>query len=210
MAERRHAVEGLRRQDITGLVLAGGRGSRMGGIDKGLQLLRGEPLVAHAIRRLAPQVGAVMLNANRHLDRYAAFGLPVWPDADVDFAGPLAGFLAGLAHCSTPWLITVPCDTPRFPADLVVRLATGLGSAPAAVVVTHAGGGRQPQPVFCLMQQRLHGDLAAWLAAGERKIDRWLTRVGCAEVAFADADAFFNANTLAELHSLEDGPQDTR
>lgn len=206
MTNHRASTDGPRRQDVTGLVLAGGRGSRMGGIDKGLQPLHGEPLVAHAIRRLAPQVGPVMLNANRHLDRYAAYGLPVWPDADVDFAGPLAGFLAGLAHCRTPWLVTVPCDTPRFPVDLVARLAAGLGSARAAMVVTHSAGHRQPQPVFCLMQQGLRDDLAAWLAAGERKIDRWLERVGCAEVCFADADAFFNANTTAELKSLEDGP----
>ncbi|MFO1219292.1 MAG: molybdenum cofactor guanylyltransferase MobA [Burkholderiaceae bacterium] len=206
MAEPPLESRGPLPRDITGLVLAGGRGSRMGGLDKGLQLLRGEPLVAHAIRRLAPQVGAVMINANRHEQRYAEFGLPVWPDADVDYAGPLAGFLAGLAHCATPWLMTVPCDTPLMPADLVARLAAGLGTARAAIAVTEAAGLRQRQPVFCLLRRELHDDLAAWLAAGERKIERWLARVGCAEVVFADADAFFNANTLAELKSLEQGP----
>jgi molybdopterin-guanine dinucleotide biosynthesis protein A len=191
-------------------VLAGGRGNRMGGVDKGLQRLRGEPLVAHAIRRLAPQVDAVVLNANRHLDQYAEFGLPVWPDAEADFAGPLAGFLTGLAHCTTPWLATVPCDSPRFPTDLVARLAAGLGAAPAAIAVTTSDAQRQVQPVFCLMHRALQGDLAAWLAAGERKIDRWLARVGCAEVAFADAEAFFNANTLAELKLLESDPSPGR
>jgi molybdopterin-guanine dinucleotide biosynthesis protein A len=206
MAEGTAGMAGPRRQDITGLVLAGGRGNRMGGVDKGLQRLRGEPLVVHAIRRLAPQVGVVMLNANRHLDQYAEYGLPVWPDADVDFAGPLAGFLAGLVHCATPWLATVPCDSPRFPTDLVARLAAGLGAASAAIAVTTSDGLRQVQPVFCLLRRELQGDLATWLAAGERKIDRWLARVGCAEVAFADADAFYNANTLAELNLLEGGP----
>jgi molybdopterin-guanine dinucleotide biosynthesis protein A len=206
LSEGMTAIATPQRLDITGLVLAGGRGNRMGGLDKGLQLLHGEPLVAHAIRRLAPQVSEVMLNANRHLDRYAEYGLAVWPDADVDFAGPLAGFLAGLAHCSTQWLATVPCDSPRFPTDLVARLAAGLGAARAAIAVTTAEGRRQPQPVFCLLHRELQGDLADWLAAGERKIDRWLARVGCAEVAFTDADAFFNANTLAELNRLESDP----
>src|SRR3954468_21586075 len=109
--------------DITGVILAGGRGSRMGGVDKGLQNFNGMPLALHTLMRLQPQVGHVLINANRNLGAYESFGVPVWPDVLADFAGPLAGFLAGLENCETPWLVTVPCDTPLFPADLVERLA---------------------------------------------------------------------------------------
>ena len=190
------------RNDVTGLVLAGGRGSRMGGVDKGLQMLDGEPLVQHALRRLTPQVAAVMINANRHQETYVQFGLPVWPDADADFAGPLAGFLAGLSHCETEWLVTVPCDSPRFPLDFVARLANAVGDARAAVVVTEEAGVRQRQPVFCLMRRSLQADLAAYLAGGGRKIERWLESQGCVDVLFDDLDAFFNANTINELRQL--------
>jgi len=191
-------------EQVTGLVLAGGRGSRMGGVDKGLQMLGRQPLVAHALTRLAPQVGPLMINANRHFDRYAAFGVPVWPDADAQFAGPLAGFLAGLAHCTTDWLATVPCDSPRFPLDLVARLANALGDAPAAIAVTRLDGQPQRQPVFCLLRRDLKDDLAAFIAGGGRKIDRWLDQHGCVDAMFDDADAFFNANTLDELRTLDD------
>jgi molybdopterin-guanine dinucleotide biosynthesis protein A len=192
----------IHRDQITGLVLTGGRGSRMGGIDKGLQLLDGEPLVQHALRRLAPQVGAAIVNANRHLDIYASFGVPVWSDAEADFPGPLAGFLAGMTHCRSEWLVTVPCDTPRFPTDFVHRLSDAVGDGSAAVVVTEAEGVRQRQPVFCLMRQTLQEDLAAYLENGGRKIDHWLERHGCVDVLFEDVDAFFNANTLDELRQL--------
>ena len=117
------------RDDITGLILAGGRGSRMGGVDKGLQIHRGRPLAAHALERLRPQVGRLMVNANRNLETYRAMGVPVWPDEVPDYPGPLAGMLAGLAHCETALMATVPCDTPNFPLDLVARLASGLERA---------------------------------------------------------------------------------
>lgn len=188
---------------ITGLVLCGGRGSRMGGVDKGLQTLGGAPLVQHALQRLKPQVGALMINANRHLDTYAGFGVPVWPDENADYAGPLAGFLAGLSHCATPWLATVPCDSPRFPLDLVARLAQGIGDAPAAIATTLEQGQVQRQPVFCLMSRALMGNLQSFIAEGGRKIEHWLTRQGGVDVAFDDASAFFNANTLDELKGLE-------
>ena len=113
----------IARDDITGLVLAGGRGSRMGGVDKGLQNFNGMPLVLSTLMRLQPQVAHVMINANRNLSDYESFGVPVWPDVIPDFAGPLAGFLTALEHCETSWLVTVPCDTPLFPDDLVARLA---------------------------------------------------------------------------------------
>jgi len=187
---------------VTGLVLAGGRGSRMGGVDKGLQPLDGKPLAQHALERLAPQVGRIMLNANRNLDAYARFAVPVWPDADAEFAGPLAGMLAGMLHCETDWLATVPCDSPRFPLDLVERLARELGSAAAAVAVTIEGGRAHRQPVFCLVQVALAADLASYLQHGGRKVDPWLDRHHAAAVPFPLAEAFFNANTLDELRRL--------
>jgi molybdopterin-guanine dinucleotide biosynthesis protein A len=144
-------------EQITGVVLAGGRGSRMGGVDKGLQNHHGMPLALHALLRLEPQVGAVMINANRNLGAYEAMGVPVWPDALPDYPGPLAGMLAGLERCETPYLVTVPCDTPNFPLDLVERLARGLAGAGAeiAMAATREGGVQATQPVFCLLQAAL-------------------------------------------------------
>jgi molybdopterin-guanine dinucleotide biosynthesis protein A len=192
----------IQREQITALILAGGRGSRMGGIDKGLQTLDGEPLVQHALRRIAPQVGSVMISANRHPEVYRGYGVPVLADADTDYPGPLAGFLAGLTHCRTDWMATVPCDTPRFPEDLVATLAAAAGDARAVVAVTEEAGERRRQSVFCLLKADLHVDLAAYLAEGGRKIERWLERQGCVDVLFDDADAFFNANTIDELRRL--------
>jgi len=195
------------RQDITGLVLAGGRGSRMGGVDKGLQTHQGMPLAMHALLRLTPQVGALMLNANRNLGAYESMGVPVWPDALPDYPGPLAGLLAGLEHCQTPYLVTVPCDTPNFPADLVPRLAQALHDDGADIAMAAAmdEGRMRTQPVFCLLKAALMEDLVAYLQAGERKIDRWTARHRCVVVEFDDGAAFFNANTLAELRQLSDG-----
>lgn len=194
------------RAQVTGLVLAGGRGSRMGGVDKGLQLQAGVPLAQQALQRLAPQVGALMVNANRHADVYAAWGVPVWPDELPDYPGPLAGFLAGLAHCATPWLATVPCDTPRFPVDLVARLmqaVTEQGAELAMAATRGPDGGLQPQPVFCLLPVALAPSLQDFVQRGQRKIDRWTGRHRCATVVFDDADAFFNVNTLDELRQLD-------
>ena len=202
-------MEPIARSEITGLVLAGGRGSRMGGVDKGLQRLHGEPLALHALRRLQPQVGVVAVSANRHLDAYAHMGAPVWPDPLADHPGPLAGLLAGLEHCQTPYLVTVPCDTPDFPLDLVERLAAALAAQDAeiAMAATVENGARQVQPVFCLLRSTLLESLVAYLHAGERKIDRWTARHRCAEVLFDDPAAFFNANTMAELQQLQPGPR---
>ena len=190
---------------ITGLVLAGGRGSRMGGVDKGLQNHHGMALALHALLRLAPQVGQSMINANRNLGAYESFGVPVWPDPLADFAGPLAGFLAGLEHCETPLLLTVPCDTPNFPVDLAVRLAAALeaGQAELAYAVTVDGGREQPHPVFCLLRSGLSESLIAFLHGGGRKIDLWFAQHRAVPVHFADAAAFFNANTPAELARLQ-------
>jgi molybdopterin-guanine dinucleotide biosynthesis protein A len=200
-------VRAIDMTQITGLVLAGGRGSRMGGVDKGLENYLGIPLALHALLRLQPQVGEMMVNANRNLGAYEALGAPVWPDALADYPGPLAGLLAGLEHCETPYLVTVPCDTPNFPQDLVARLAAGLVAQDAeiAMAATQEDGQLRPQPVFCLVHASLMESLLDFLHAGERKIDRWTARHRCATVEFDDAAAFFNANTLAELQQLQHG-----
>lgn len=204
------------RSEITGLVLAGGRGARMGGVDKGLQTFNGTPLALHALRRLAPQVGTMAVNANRHLSAYEAFGAPVWPDGLADHPGPLAGFLAGLEHCRTPFLLTVPCDTPLFPTDLASRLAAALASGDAELAMASApeltDDGAAPalraQPVFCLLRiATLREGLDRFMEAGGRKVGAWTAQHRSVRVPFDhpgdSADAFLNANTLAELHALE-------
>jgi molybdopterin-guanine dinucleotide biosynthesis protein A len=195
----------IRAEEITGLVLAGGRGSRMGGVDKGLQNHRGIPLALHALLRLQAQVGALLVNANRNIGAYEALGAPVWPDPIDGFAGPLAGFLAGLEHCETPWLVTVPCDTPDFPADLVARLAAAADGAEAdiAYATTFEDGCEQAHPVFCLLRSALSESLVAFLHQGGRKIDAWFAQHRAVAVRFADPSAFFNANTAAELAQLQ-------
>ena len=191
-------------QDITGLILCGGRGTRMGGVDKGLQNHHGFPLALHALMRLQPQVGHVLINANRNLSAYESMGVPVWPDPMADYPGPLAGWLAGLEHCETPYLLTVPCDSPNFPLDLAARLAAALAEADAdiAMAATIEDGRQQVQPVFCLLKSGLIESLVACLNAGERKIDRWTAQHRCAIVSFEDPAAFANANTLDELQRL--------
>ncbi len=198
------------RDDITGLLLAGGRGSRMGGADKGLQNFNGIPLALQAILRLQPQVGELMVNANRNLAAYEAFGAPVWPDALPDYAGPLAGFLTGLEQCATPWLATVPCDCPLFPLDLVQRLAEAADAQDAEIamaVAPEADGQLRTQPVFCLLRRELVESLTRFTQGGGRKIDAWTAQHRCVEVPFDrpgdDPRAFHNANTIAELRALE-------
>ena len=195
----------IARDDITGLVLAGGRGARMGGVDKGLQSHQGMPLALHALLRLAPQVGHAMINANRNLGAYESMGVPVWPDTIPDYAGPLAGFLTGLERCETTYLVTVPCDTPFFPTDLVQRLSAALEAegAELALAATREDGVVRTHPVFCLMQAALMESLMRFTQAGERKIDRWTARHRTVEVLFDDAAAFANANTAAELQQLQ-------
>ncbi len=193
------------REQITGLVLAGGRGSRMGGVDKGLQNHHGLPLALHALLRLQPQVGEAMINANRNLAAYESMGVPVWPDALPDFPGPLAGLMTGLEHCETPYLVTVPCDTPNFPDDLVARLADALVAADAEIAMaeTLEDGEVRTQPVFCLVKAELAESLVAFLHAGQRKVDRWTGQHRTVTVRFDDAAAFFNANTPDELARLQ-------
>ncbi|MDR3369418.1 molybdenum cofactor guanylyltransferase MobA [Rhodoferax sp.] len=203
-------------KDITGLILAGGRGLRMGGADKGLQSFQGVSLAMHTLNRLRAGggVGSLAINANRHLLDYEALGVPVWPDADSDYAGPLAGFLTGLAHCQTPYLLTVPCDVPLFPLDLAQRLATTLEAEHADLAIAVApqsdGHGQMPlraQPVFCLMRVSLLPDLSQFIQSGRHRVQDWCDLHTTALARFDqpedNAQAFSNANTLNELHQLE-------
>lgn len=202
--------------NISAVILAGGRGSRMGGVDKGLQSFKGLPLALHTLQRLqmGGGVGEVMINANRNLAAYESFGVPVWPDGLTDYAGPLAGFLTGLERCETPYLLTVPCDTPQLPLDLAQRLSTALikQDADLAMVSAPEAGPdglmqMRAQPVFCLLRIALLESLVRFTQAGGRKIDAWTAQHTTALVPFDqpgdDPQAFFNANTLAELQSLE-------
>ncbi len=181
---------------VSGIVLAGGLSRRMGGVDKGLQLLRGKPMVAHVLERLAPQVEEIVVNANQNLEHYGALGHRVVSDEIGGFAGPLAGLHAGLKAIHHPLAITVPCDSPFLPQDLVARLERHLDGNDVALAKT----GDQPHPVFALVRRSLAPSLEAFLAAGGRKVDAWFATLKMVEVSFDDeADAFRNINTLEEL-----------
>lgn len=189
------------KEAITGLVLAGGLGRRMGGIDKGLQEFRGEPMVAQVIRRFAPQVDALIVNANQNIERYAAFGHPVVPDVITGYAGPLAGLHAGLNACRTPLLVTSPCDSPFLPLDLVARLREALEREGADLAVARTG--EQAHPVFSLVHRHVLPGLTDFLDGGGRKVDLWYSALKVVEVSFDDQpDAFANINTLNELAAL--------
>ena len=182
---------------ITGIVLAGGQGRRMGGVDKGLKPLHGKPMVEHVLARLAPQVAEVVINANQNHETYARFGHRVVGDEVSGFAGPLAGLHAGMKAASQPLVLTVPCDSPFLPADLAQRLAAALKDHQVAVAKT----GDQPHPVFALVRKSVLDHLEAYLRGGGRKIDAWYATLQFVEVDFGDeADAFRNINTLEELN----------
>jgi molybdopterin-guanine dinucleotide biosynthesis protein A len=181
---------------VSGIVLAGGLGRRMGGVDKGLQLLHGKAMIEHVLERLRPQVSEIVINANQNLERYGAFGHRVVSDAIGGFAGPLAGLHAGLQAITQPLAVTVPCDSPFLPTDLVARLSAQMGDNDLAVAKT----GDQAHPVFALVRQSVAGNLETFLAAGGRKIDAWYAALKVVEVNFDDeADAFRNINTREEL-----------
>lgn len=190
---------------ITGVILAGGLGRRMGGIDKGLQELRGQPMVHWVVERLTPQVDELLINANQNAERYAAFGHRVVPDQIPDFAGPLAGLHAALSAASHPLVATAPCDSPFLPADLVSRLFSALTAAHADLAVARTF--EQPHPVFCLCKREVLPHLTEFLAGGGRKIDRWYSTLNIVEVAFDDeAAAFENINTREELSRFDQAP----
>ena len=192
------------RRSITAVILAGGRGSRMGGVDKGLLAFNGQPLVEHAIERIAPQVHQVIINANRNLETYRAFGAQVFPDHDTEFSGPLSGFIVGLSHCKTPYLLTIPCDTPFFPLDVANRLLNELKTRKANIAIAAQAG--QTHPVFCLIKKELLSDLVTFMHNGGRKIGAWAEAQKTVLVNFDlpsdDPLAFSNANTFEELATL--------
>jgi molybdopterin-guanine dinucleotide biosynthesis protein A len=193
-------------EQITGLILAGGRAQRMGGIDKGLIPFHQKPLIESTITRLKTQVGSVLINANRNITKYATYGYPVIMDETPDFSGPLAGFSVGLKDCQTPYLLTVPCDSPLLPIDLGARLAAELARGDFQLVYASSKESDDKvwsQPVFCLMRADLRDSLNAFLAKGDLKIDRWFKELKSSTVIFDDAQAFANVNTPEELKSLE-------
>lgn len=183
---------------ITGVILAGGQGTRMGGVDKGLQLLDGKALVSHVTERLAPQVNQLMINANRNEITYTAFGYPVFADRITGFAGPLAGLHAALSAADTPLVLTAPCDSPGLPLDLASRLHGALAAGHANLAIAMAGG--RLHPVFCLCRRSLLAELEAYLLGGGRRVAAWCADMGAIEVDFSDQkDAFGNFNTLDDL-----------
>ena len=189
---------------VTGVILAGGLGRRMGGVDKGLQLLNGRPMAARVLARLAPQVDEVLINANQNLERYSLLGCRVVPDRLSGYAGPLAGLHCGLSEARHDLVATVPCDSPFLPEDLVARLAAPLQDETVDLAVAKTG--TQPHPVFCLARRRLLHHLSAFLQSGGRKIDAWYATLKVVEVAFdGEAVAFSNINTAEELRSAETG-----
>jgi len=193
---------GPTRLPITAIVLAGGRATRMGGQDKGLVELAGRPMIAHVLAALAPQVERVIINANRNLDRYAAFGWPVVADEDTGFLGPLAGLAAGLRAATTPLVLTAPCDCPLLAPDLVARLYSALEREHAEIAVPFDG--ERLQPVFALVKRELADSLAAYLGGGDRKIDRWFAQHRLAQVDFSDRpENFVNVNDPDERTALE-------
>jgi molybdenum cofactor guanylyltransferase len=183
---------------ITGIVLAGGQGRRMGSVDKGLAPLLGRPMVAHVIERLAPQVDEILINANRNMSQYMALGHAVIPDAIAGYAGPLAGLHVGLTHAANPLVATVPCDSPFLPRDLIARLSAAIRDHAADIAVARTFD--QPHPVFALVRREVLPHLTQFLQDGGRKIDAWYATLKTTEVAFDDqAEAFRNINTADEL-----------
>ena len=188
---------------VTGVILAGGKARRMGGIDKGLVSINGRPMVNYVIDALRPQVATLLLNANRNHDSYREFGLPLIADADSDFRGPLAGFASGMRVAKTPYIAVAPCDSPLLCSDLVQRLYSALHKEGARIAAAHDGS--RLQPVFVLLDCTLLDDLAGHLADGGRKIDQWYQRHGYATADFSDViDTFSNVNAPADKLALEE------
>ena len=187
------------------MILAGGRGTRMGTVDKGLKILRGKPMVQWVAERFAPQVTEVLINANQNIDKYQILGYKVIPDEIGGFAGPLAGLHRGLSEATHELVATAPCDSPFLPTDLIARLHAAMEKARADLTVAKTGD--QPHPVFCLCRKSVLPSLIDFLASGGRKIDAWYAKLKVVEVLFDDQpDAFSNVNTAAELEAFERGP----
>ena len=187
---------------ISSILLAGGRATRMGGVDKGLVVLQQMALTAHVIARLKSQVDEIFISANREIETYKTFGYPVLQDAKTDFIGPLAGFMVGLQHAMHDFVLTVPCDSPFLPLDLAERLLSGMVASSADIAVARSDG--NAHPVFCLMKKSVLPSLQAYIANGERKVSAWQKSQKYSEVDFSDCNAAFtNLNTFDDLSALE-------
>lgn len=192
----------MNRQPITGIILAGGQGRRMGSVDKGLQALRGKPMVQWVLERYTPQVDEVLINANQNIEQYQTLGYTVVADDIGGYAGPLAGLHRGLTAAKHALVATVPCDSPFLPLDLIARLYAALNEQQAELAVARTGD--QPHPVFCLTRKSVLPGLTAFLQGGGRKIDAWYAALKVADVRFDDeAEAFSNINTVDELRTFE-------
>jgi len=191
---------------VTGVILAGGRGRRLGGADKGLVQLAGKPLIEYVMAALQPQVSSLIISANRNHETYTTYGFPVIADIIGDFDGPLAGMLSAMRAANTPCILTAPCDAPRLPADLMQRLCAGLVRENADAAVAASGG--QMQPVFALLHCTLADTLQQFLEAGGRGVGEWMRRLPAVAVEFPDSTAFLNINTKEDLHFPERPPQD--
>ena len=190
------------RDRVTGVILAGGRATRMGGVDKGLVPIHGRPMIAWVIDALRPQVSDVLINANRNHDRYGEFACPVIDDGDSEFRGPLAGMVSAMQAARTPYIAVVPCDSPLIGGDIVARLHAAAATSGSPIAVAHDGG--RLQPVFALLSCDLLDDLAGYLDDGERKIDRWYARHAYVKVDFSDvAESFANINAPDDKRALE-------
>ncbi len=190
------------RDRVTGVILAGGKATRMGGTDKGLVPIAGKPMIAWVIDALRPQVADVLINANRNHERYGEFACPVIDDGDSDFRGPLAGMVSAMRAARTPYIAVVPCDSPLIGGGVVERLYAAAASSGAPIAAAHDG--ERLQPVFALLSCDLLDDLAGYLDDGERKIDRWYDRHRYVSVDFSDvAESFANINAPDDKRALE-------
>jgi len=192
----------LQPTEITAVILAGGRGRRMGGKDKGLVELNGAPLIEHVLSAVSPQAGQLVINANRNIDEYQRYGFPVVSDAMADYQGPLAGFASTMAAAETEYIATIPCDSPLLPADLVQRLVHALQNEDAELAVAHDG--KRLQPVFALIKVKLLPSLLQFLQRGDRKIDLWYAQHKMAKADFSDIpETFLNINTPGDQEKLQ-------
>lgn len=188
--------------EITAVVLAGGRGRRMGGKDKGLVELNGAPLIEHVLSAVSPQTGELVINANRNIEEYQRYGFPVVSDTMTDYQGPLAGFASTMAAAETNYIVTIPCDSPLLPDDLVQRLVHALQREDAELAVAHDG--KRLQPVFALIKVKLLPSLLEFLQRGDRKIDLWYAQHKMAKADFSDIpETFLNINTPADQQQLQ-------
>ncbi len=195
-------MAGLSRSKITGVILAGGQARRMGGVDKGLIELRSKPLVAHVIAALEPQVENIIISANSGIDRYVGFGYPVVTDTLPDHPGPLAGILSAMLAATTEYILTVPCDTPLLPPDLMLRLSSTFTRDRAEACTVHDG--MRIQPLFTLLRRELAASILNYLNQGDNKVELWLQRQKLALADFSDQPAaFYNINTREELMAIE-------